>query len=392
MSTRNVRVNNRPVSVPAGALAGEVKQAALDAGIKPVVRRKGALILRGYLPSGGGIVLKDGDAIENYQPTGAQWKYTFKAFSLVEDAASNKIGTGRQAYWPARKGRMNEKQVRAAVGEPRMWPMPRVHIAPKFLRSLNLYNGPDWTVDESAKDIVRNQGGNQYDNYMTLTELQGKKLIAAMKEYVEQRRLRQAGKIDRLPWDANPEDALVTVVDSKQNPDIKSVYWGNFLCYIARQSRKWEPVLYNDGKKERFGFKTNAEVRAFLTGRIKEMPGPKGPVPQRPSCREQPTQPRPPYQEAKDPDDTRTVKLSLQTQRAVFQPVDITKTLTPHGLARLVVIHRDPKKLRVFWHPGFAKDKYQVAGVTVPLVKQARGKFWEGAPTAAQWKKLGVTT
>ena len=99
--------------------------------------------------------------------------------------------------------------------------------------------------------------------------------------------------------------------------------------------------------------------------------------------------PKPHYQVTKDTYDTRSVKLFLLGKVGVWQKVDITKTLTPIGLAKMVVIHRNPKKLRVFWHDGFAKDQYTVEGMNIPLVRMNE-RYYEGKPTTKQWQQLGI--
>ena len=59
--------------------------------------------------------------------------------------------------------------------------------------------------------------------------------------------------------------------------------------------------------------------------------------------------------------------------------------------ASLVVIHRDPKTLRVFWHEGMEREVYNIFGGTIiPLTKHRTGRYYEGQPTAEQWEKLGA--
>ena len=112
-----------------------------------------------------------------------------------------------------------------------------------------------------------------------------------------------------------------------------------------------------------------------------EVPAP-APVPEKPDA-----------QVSSGPSDTRSVQLALTPMRnPPFQGVDITKTLTPHGLAKLVVIHRRPRMLRVFWHDGHARATYEVEGVSVPLTERRGGRYWEGTPSAEQWALLGVST
>ena len=61
-----------------------------------------------------------------------------------ERVTSNKLGTGREMYYPARKGNLNQYQVKEAVNEHRIWPIHLVLKAPKILHRQNLYRGPEW--------------------------------------------------------------------------------------------------------------------------------------------------------------------------------------------------------------------------------------------------------
>ena len=105
-----------------------------------------------------------------------------------------------------------------------------------------------------------------------------------------------------------------------------------------------------------------------------------------------PIEPEKMYQVASGPGDERSVMLALKpVSNWPWQHVDITKTLTPHGCRKLVVIHRDPKTLRVFWHEGQEREVYNIFGGTIiPLTKHRTGRYFEGQPTAEQWEKLGV--
>ena len=105
--------------------------------------------------------------------------------------------------------------------------------------------------------------------------------------------------------------------------------------------------------------------------------------------KETPAKPESAYQESTD--DGRTVKLALLSRRGKFQQVDITRCLTPYGLSKLVVIHGNPVKLRVFWHPGQAREVYSVKGVSVLLKEHSNGRYFEGMLTVTQRAKLGVT-
>ena len=297
-----ITVNFRPVSVPEDATGAIIKVAALAAGIEPSKWGKGGEIqLRGYI-GGGATLIKDKEKPLSVGISGGGSKlYKIKEFGLrdAEKLVSNRLGRGRSGYWPAKEGRLNHHQIRAAVlkehrGNSRMWPMQLVLAAPTSFKTEGF--PLEWDTDETGT-IIQNYAGTQYDNWLTLPEAQGRKLIRLMIDHADQRRAR---------WAA------------------------------AR-----------------------------------------------------PTKPRPAYQRPSGPSDKRSVRLQLLGRRGVFQKVDITKTLTPHGLSKLTVVHRHPKILRVFWHPGQAKSMYQVEGVAVFLVEKY-GRYYEGTPSAQDWERLGV--
>ena len=65
-----------------------------------------------------------------------------------QQVTSNRLGTGREMYYPARPGKLNHYQVKEAVNEHRIWPIHLVLRAPEILREQNLYHGPDWNIEE----------------------------------------------------------------------------------------------------------------------------------------------------------------------------------------------------------------------------------------------------
>ena len=300
-----IKVNNKPVTVPDNATAKQVKNAALKVGIVPVKKGAGGAIeLRAYLPSGGALLIADTVRIERIKD--GKWTYNTKSFGFTDVEFSNRIGSGREGYWPASAGRLNDKQIRAAAIEGstwgrRVWKRQIVFKAPDMFRGKGFK--VSWTIGQSS-DIIQNAPGKQFDNGYTLSTRDGRRLIQLMIDEAESR---------RQAWD------------------------------------------YSRPKQ---------------------------------------TTPRPAFQQSSGPSDTRTIKLVLLRKNGAFQQVDITKTLTPYGLSKLVVIHRDPKKLRVFWHAdtvsSTAKLLYRVKGVTIDLDRHPSGRYYEGEPTVVQWKKLGV--
>ena len=84
--------------------------------------------------------------------------------------------------------------------------------------------------------------------------------------------------------------------------------------------------------------------------------------------------------------------LVLKDRRGVFQPVDLEATpaaYVPGGVTKMVVVHRGSGWLRVFYS-GRNLYSYRAPGVNIPLVKHDSARYYEGTPSAQQWKKLGV--
>ena len=283
---RLVTVNAVPILVPEKATGADVKSVADSYGIKRTVRGNGGIVeLRGYESAGGAVLVKDDKVVSKYD-----------GFSYQEIEASNCLWNGRSFYWPPSPGKLNHHQIRAAVlkahpGNSRIWKMHLVLAAPPSFMM-------EWTTDETSS-IIENAPGVQYDNWKTLSEEQGKKLIQLMISHADARRARWA-------------------------------------------------------------------------------------------ARRKPKKPKPIYQQSSGSEDKRSVRLHLLKRNGKFQRVDISKTLTPYGLAKLVVIH--PQKIRVFWYEGMEKDFYEVVGVKIPLEKK-RGhhRYLEGTASAEDCERLGIS-
>ena len=184
---RIVKVNNKKLEISDNARGIDIQKTSLDAGINPI--RKGAggcLELRGYHDRSGAAFLVKDYQLPRVWIRADKKHYVFTSFSFTDVEMSNRIGSGRSSYFPARKGRMNQFQIRAAVDDTRIWPIHRVLKAPEIFRKLGSFN-VGWLRDDSGT-IIRNAPGRQFDNGLTLTEYQGNKLIGLMKEHAEDRR------------------------------------------------------------------------------------------------------------------------------------------------------------------------------------------------------------
>ena len=362
---RTIKVNQAELEVPTDATGAQIKKIARDAGIEPSKRGEGLVELRGYLPSGGAELIPDSKRPIAGLRIGRH-TIEFTDFGLQEVSPSNVIGKGRSSYWPASEGRLNDKQIHAAVGDERIWPMKSVLRAPALLRSTGRFGFADWNIDETSQ-ISQNAPGAQYDNYRTLSLDDGETLIELMKEHASEK---------RSDWDRQ----------KKAKAEQKRVFAVRF-AYLEkvgydRMNREW---WADRGKPhtdaDRLRRDVDNQLLAKYSRQRRDFPGGVDEAPA-------PVEPEKTYQEARDAGDTRTIKLALLPRRGKFQRVDITRTLTPYGLRKLVVIY--PDKLRVFWHPGQEQDVYEVAGVSVALTEHQTKRYYEGQPTAEQWEALGV--
>ena len=365
---RTIKVNQVKLTVPTDATGAQIKQAARGAGIEPAKRGEGLVELRGYLPSGGAELIPDSKRPIAGLRIGRHL-IEFTDFGFREVSPSNVIVSGISSYWPAHEGRLNDKQIHAAVGDEKIWPLRSVIRAPRLFRSTGHFGFVDWNIDETSQ-ISQNAPGVQYDNYRTLSLADGEALIELMKEHAKEK---------RDGWDAQKN------IKATQKRLLKERFAYLQKVGYDQMNREWWAEC---GKEHSEAVKIRRDIDnqilAKYDKRKDEFPG--GVV-----SEPEPVEPERTYQMASDPDDKRSVRLALlPVQGRVFQQVDITKTLTPYGLSRLVVIHRQPKQLRVFWHAGHMRDVYEVEGVSVRLKKHQSGRFYQGQPTAEQWEKLGV--
>ena len=187
---------------------------------------------------------------------------------------SNVLGSGRSRYWPASAGRLNNSQVAAAVGDRKVWKTHLVHKAPATCRKAQLYEGPNWTVDNNAASIIRNSDAVQFDNWMTMPEADGRSLIEAMKQYAAAKHDYWNGVTERLPWEPGPPE--FEVLASSQDTQKRLLHQGKFLCLIRRWSddEPWEVAPYELGAIGDFGFTSRSDVQEFLVGKIPQFPAP----------------------------------------------------------------------------------------------------------------------
>ena len=179
MSTRTIKVNNAPLVIPAETTSGDIKRLAIEAGIRPTQKGVGGnLELRGYhLRSGAAFLLKDKKPPQKWI-NADKFNYVFTEFSLRDVESSNSLGSGRETYWPASKGRLNPYQIKAAVDDNKVWPIHRVLNAPSMFQKMGSF-AYGWTRDEDSM-IIQNASGPQFDDSLTLSESQGKRLIDLM--------------------------------------------------------------------------------------------------------------------------------------------------------------------------------------------------------------------
>ena len=370
-----ITVNARSVIVPDGSTGQDIMEWAIAAGIRPIKKGKGGQVeLRGYLPSGGALLIgKNQRPLSGFKSGGHT--YDIRGFGLTSVEGSNALGSGRGTYWPAKAGRLNPQQIAAAVAAAdvqysRIWKRHLVLSAPKNFAAEGKFSPAYWTRDNESM-IIRNASGPQYDNYLTLTTRQGEKLIGLMIERAQSRldawalyRKGRAAKMRKLSLFPIREAHLRRVG-------------------YAVMSREWFAEKKTPANADRRD--VDNQILAKYQRRKGELPG--GQTQAQPSP--PPALPKD-YQTSAGLGDARSVRLSLKPRRGVFQQVDITKTHTPYGLAKLVVIHRTPRILRVFWHAGMTRNRYDVAGVSVPLTPRGTGRYMEGQPTDAQWRRLGI--
>ena len=146
-------------------------------------------------------------------------------------AVSNRIGRGRESFWPASPGRLNRHQILAAVRERdsryrRIWPVQNVFKAPRILRDISKYDGPNFKMDVTGPDIIHNSNENQFDNGCTLSNADALFLIELMCWYAQ-------GRIDG-------PDPITNLYPWEPVPDTRFTVRGNGTAYL-QVSRNGNP-------------------------------------------------------------------------------------------------------------------------------------------------------
>ena len=175
----------------------------------------------------------------------------------------NRIGRGRESFWPASPGRLNRHQIQAAVRERnsryrRTWKTHMVFNAPNILREIRKYDGPDFTVDTTGPPLIRNSDADQFDNEYTLLEADALYLIELMCWYAQGRLDGPDRKTNRYPWERVP-DTQFTVRDN--GTSYLQVYKdGNVLCQAGYYDGEWIVPNWSFKSWKGHGYETMMEA------------------------------------------------------------------------------------------------------------------------------------